>query len=415
MHTVFPFGGTWSMDYQAIKRRLNTRSSNPQYRQLVEVLEDHIHSNRLKAGVRLPAQRDLMLNLALSDSTVCRAIRELTARGALYCRQGQGTFVADRAARESSTIAVLVPAHPGAPYDRDIVWNIEDAAHQAGCDVVLCNTEDNMLKVDSYFEKLSQKKVAGAIYVPAATAEGYYEKNIERIRRFQGAGIAVVLCDRNFLNRPEAVASLDIDCVYSDDMNGSSELVGHLIENGAKRIALVSPPMDSNVENRIVGYRKALVDHDLVYSGELVKFVESYDTREDVAGVVDELLGLPDRPDAIFAINDRMAEVVMGHLADRGISVPHQIAIVGYDNIERSRYLDVPLTTVDRDNAEMGRVAMKLLLERIAGTRTTPRHIALPTKLIVRESCGSPPKKNKQTQTYITTNKKQMEAMPMRT
>ncbi len=376
------------MEYQAVKGRLDDDSSRPRCYQVVEIIEDYIQRNGLKAGDKLPTQRKLMAELGVSNSTMGRAIRELINRGVLNCRQGQGTFVAENAAGKSNTIAVLIPAHPGAPYDRDIICPIEDAAHQAGYDVLFCNTEDDLSKIDSYLEKFFKKKVDGVIYVPAAIDKGYYEENISRIRRLQAAGIEVVLCDRNFLNIPDAITGFGLDCVYSDDVMGSMELVGHLLESGRKSVALISGPMDSNVENRIVGYRRAIAAHDCIYRGDLVKFVDSYDTVEDIAGVVDELLGLPNRPDAIFAINDRMAGVTMAYLVEKGISIPREIAIAGYDNREVARYFIPPLTSVDRNNAEIGQVAVKLLLERISGERTTPRHIALPTKLVVRESSG---------------------------
>lgn len=377
------------MNLSTIKERLDERSATPQYRQLAEIIVDQIRSNKLNVGQRLPAQREFMSKLGLSDSTVCRAMRDLTMRGVLHSRRGQGTFVSDRGQATATSVAVLVPAHHDAPYDSDIMWNIENVAHRAGYDAVFCNTEDSLSKSDSYLDKLLRNKPAGVIYVPVAMGQRYYRENILRIRRLQDAGIKVVLCDRNFLNEPDAIAAFELDCVFSDDINGSRELVNHLLENGRKKIALVSSPMDSNVQNRIIGYRRALEDKNIHYRSELVKFVEDYDSKEDVSVVIDELLKLPSRPDAIYAINDRMAEVVMAGLADKGISVPQEIAVVGYDNRETGQYLEPSLTTVDRDNAEIGQVAMELLLEQIEGKRTTPRHVALPTKLIVRESSGN--------------------------
>ncbi|MCD4825723.1 MAG: GntR family transcriptional regulator [Phycisphaerae bacterium] len=375
------------MDFQAVKRQLDECAPKPRHYRLMEIIEEHVHSNHLKPGQRLPSQRELISKLSISNATVDRAIRELTTRGIIYRKQGLGTFVADRTKSKPSTIAVLIPAYPGAPYDRDIVWNIEDAAHQAGYDVLFCNTEDDLSKIDSYLEKFFKKKVDGVIYVPAAISKGYYEENISRIRRLQAAGVEVVLCDRNFLNIPDAVLGFGLDCVYSDDVMGSMELVEHLLESGRKSVALISGPMDSNVENRIVGYRKAMAAHDSVSRGDLVRFIESYDPRE-IADIVDKLVKLPDKPDAIFAINDRIAEMVMNALMAKGVSIPQEIAVAGYDNYEMGQYLVSPLTSVDRNTHEMGRMAMKLLLEKISGERNTPRHIALPTKLVVRESSG---------------------------
>jgi len=387
------------MNYQPVKGRLNDQSKQPRCYQLAKIITEYIHSNGFKPGQKLPTQQDMMVQLNVSNSTMGRAIRELVNRGVLYSRRGQGTFVAEpEEDQKTNTIATLVPVHPNSLRINEILlWSIEDAAHQAGYNVVFCNTEDNLTKIDSYLEKFLKIKINGVIYVPAAISRGYYEENITRIRRLQNAGIEVVLCDRNFLNIHDAVASFDLDCVYSDDTNASSGIIDHLFAIGQKTIALVNSPMDSNVENRLIGYRKAMANHDQPYRSDLVKFVESYDTKEDVAGVLDELLGLSDPPDTIFAINDRMAEVVMACLKDKGVSIPQEIVVAGFNNANPSRYFDVPLTTAYRDNAGMGRVAVELLLDRISGKRTVPRHVALPTKLIIHDSCGSPQKnKNRQ-------------------
>ena len=366
----------------------------PLYRKVQNDIREEILKGHIELGQRLPQEEDLCKKHGVSTTTMKRALTELVNEGLVKRIRGAGTFVAESTVSKSYTIAAFIPARPETPYDHEIVWNIENAAHQAGHDVLICNTEEDLSKIDSYLEKFSrnEKKIDGVIYIPVAISKGYYEENITRIRRLQAAGVEVVLCDRCFLNIPDAIVGFGLDCVYSDDVKGSAELVKHLFDCSRETIAIISSPMDySNVENRIVGYRKVLAAHGHAYRSELIKFVECYYTRQEVARVVDELLELPERPDAIFAINDRMAETVMACLKDKGISVPQEMAVVGYDNIELSQYLDVPLTTVDRDSAEMGQVAMELLLERIAGKRTTPRHIALPTKLVVRESCGGKP------------------------
>lgn len=403
------------MNYVAVKKQLVECYPQPRSHRLVEIIEEHIRGKKLRPGQRLPSQRELMSKLAVSNSTVDRAIRELTSRGVIYSRQGLGTFVAERTESKPSNIAVLIPARAEMPYyDPQMLLSIEDEAHRGRYNVMFCNTANDIHKVDSYLEKLLRENLAGVVYVPVAVPSGYYEKNIERIRRLRNAGVEVVLCDRHFLNIPEAVAGFELDCVYSDDIRGTEGLIQHLIDNGRKKIALISPPMDSNVENRIVGYRKTLADNGIPYFSELVRFVESYDA-EEIAGVVDKLLELGDRPDAIFAINDRTAEMVMNALVAKSVSIPQEIAVVGYDNYETRQYLGCPLTTVDRNTPEIGRVAMELLLERIAGLRTTPKHIALPTELIVRESCGSAPMERKNIQPRMKRAKKQKEAMPMQT
>ncbi|MCD4823204.1 MAG: GntR family transcriptional regulator [Phycisphaerae bacterium] len=394
---------------------VDTSAPVHRYRQVKEIIRGHVRSKEFQPGRKLESLTEMARLFQVSRATVAKATSELISEGILYSKVGSGTFVAESAPSKPGIIAVLIPAQAGIAYGNEILWNIEKVAHKAQYDVVICNTNNDLRKVDSYLEKFLRSKPVGVIYVPVSVPEGYYKENIQRIHRLQNAGIKVVLCDRNFLNIPDAIASFSLDCVYSDDISGSSKLIQHLLDDGRKRIALISGPVDSNVENRIVGYRQVLFEKNIPYRSELVKFVESYSSdraTQAVHAILDELMELTPRPDAIFAVNDTVGRMVLSYLSARKIPVPREVAVVGYDNYEWGQFLDPPLTTVDRDNTEMGEVAMELLLERIAGQRTTPRHVALPTKLIVRESCGSQPKKNKQT--YITTpDKRQKEAMPM--
>lgn len=401
------------LSHGTIKKFVKVDSA-PLYHQLKERIRQNILSGKLQAGSRVSSERELCEAYGVSRITAVRALTDLVNDGLLCRNQGKGTFVAEPASPKSGIITVLIPAQAGTAYDNEILWNIEEIAHKAQYDVVICNTNNDLQKVDTYIEKFLRSKPVGVIYVPVAVGEGYYKGNIQRIQRLQNAGIKVILCDRNFLNIPDAIAGFQLDCVYSDDVKGSSELIRHLLDDGRKSIALISGPIDSNVENRIVGYRQVLFEKNIPYRSELVRFTESYDDDQAtraVRAILDELMELTPRPDAIFAINDTIGRIVLKHLSARKIAVPREVAVVGYDNHEWGQFLDPPLTTVDRDDAEMGQVAMELLLEQIADKRTTPKHIALPTKLIIRESCGC----GVQTPAVPLKRKREKEKVPMRT
>jgi LacI family transcriptional regulator len=102
-----------------------------------------------------------------------------------------------------------------------------------------------------------------------------------------------------------------------------------------------------------------------------------------------EILRCEPRPTAVFAANDYMAVGAMGALQDHGVRVPEDLAIVGFDDIPLVRYLTPPLTTVHVDVLRFGERAVELLIERTAGRRTAARHDVMPTRLVVRGSCGA--------------------------
>jgi DNA-binding LacI/PurR family transcriptional regulator len=201
-------------------------------------------------------------------------------------------------------------------------------------------------------------------------------------------------------NLPYVLVDRFIDDVESDyvvvaDSAGAYGAVSHLVELGHQRIALVLfEDIDvSAVRLRRDGYRQALVDHGLSYDEDLVIRIPGR-TEEDIldqmAPLAETLVGHPRPPTAAFCINDHLAQSLLVTLGRRGIQVPDQFSIAGFDGLD---YLptNLQLTTVRRATDDLGREAVRLLIQRIVGPPDpAPRHIVLPTELIVRETTSPP-------------------------
>jgi LacI family transcriptional regulator len=145
---------------------------------------------------------------------------------------------------------------------------------------------------------------------------------------------------------------------------------------------------DQNVStgvDRFHGYRTALREAALRFDERLV--IGEHFTLEEGRKAMDALLDLPEPPTAVFVANDDMAEGALEALEARGLQAPNDVALVGYGNLEASRGFG--LTTVDQNPSEMGRQAVRCILTRLKDAEAAPQRISVPTKLIVRRSCGA--------------------------
>ncbi len=200
------------------------------------------------------------------------------------------------------------------------------------------------------------------------------------------------------LLNPEG-GSAGCDSIAIANRDGARAMVRHLIRVGHRHIALITGPTDNiDSRQRLEGYQAAIRESDAEAAEDLVS-VGDFGERSGYDAAVKILERTP-RPTAVFAANDYMAVGVIGALADAGLSVPEDMAVVGFDDIPLARYLTPPLTTVHVDMLRLGERAVDLLLERHSpgatdgathGTSDGPRQEILPTTLVVRGSCGSRP------------------------
>lgn len=191
------------------------------------------------------------------------------------------------------------------------------------------------------------------------------------------------------------IDEVESDYVVADDHAGAYSVVSHLAQLGHQRIALVIfEDIDvSSVRLRRDGYRQALLDHGLSYDGDLVIRLPGRieaDILDQMAPLAETLFSRSIPPTAAFCINDHLAQSLLVTLGRRGIQVPDQFSIAGFDGLD---YLptNLQLTTVRRATDDLGREAVRLLIRRIDGPPDpAPRHIVLPTELIVRETTAPP-------------------------
>ena len=196
--------------------------------------------------------------------------------------------------------------------------------------------------------------------------------------------MSMVLIDRE-------IDELSLDTVISDNVSGAHQATKHLLEAGRQRIGLVNLPLAiSTGRGRLEGYRRALEEYGRPTEESLIAIGGR--GADEGYRQADILLSLPAgrRPDALVVASHLMTLGALKALRDRGLRIPEDVAVIGFDDTEWASLLDPPLTVVSQPAYEMGSQAARMLLARItSGATDPPRRVVLPTGLVFRRSCCS--------------------------
>ncbi|WP_394814600.1 LacI family DNA-binding transcriptional regulator [Streptomyces chisholmiae] len=182
---------------------------------------------------------------------------------------------------------------------------------------------------------------------------------------------------------PEWERDASLVYVDTDNRDGARQAVGHLLDTGRRRIAVITGPLDqTSAVDRLAGYCDALG----VTEPEPALHAHGDFTVDGGAAAMARLLAHSPAPDAVFAGNDLMATGALRALRAHGLSVPADVAVVGYDDLEPAAWADPPLTTVRQDIARMGEIMASLLLRSLNAPESPPASVIIPTELVVRAS-----------------------------
>jgi LacI family transcriptional regulator len=271
----------------------------------------------------------------------------------------------------SSRILGLVISDIGNPFFTAVARGVEDVAQRHGYSLVLSNTDENPDREAASLGVMAAERAAGVII--ATTNE-----NGGALRRARDMGMAIVAIDRH-------IVDLHTDSVVVDNEGAAHEAVTHLVRLGHRRIAIIGGPSDADTaRERLRGYERALREARIDLEPELIR---AGDFRE-TAGLTmtRELLDLPDRPTAIFAVNNLTTIGVLGALRERGVEVPTDVSVVGFDDIPTAELLNPPLTVVQQPTYRVGARAADLLIRRLREPTAAVKEVVLAARLIVRGS-----------------------------
>jgi DNA-binding LacI/PurR family transcriptional regulator len=333
------------------------------------------------AGVSLASA-----SMALSDSPRVAAATKEAVRAAAV-QLGYVPHAAGRAlrSRRVGAIAVVLPhssehvfSHPTLTA---LLEGIVSVAADRDLSTVLSTSRTERDEASAYQRFMHGREADGVIVAAAAVADANLIQLVRSSYPRSKGGFPVILVGRA-PHLPEATA------VGLDDLHGGEVATKHLIEvHGARRIAHIAGPLGhQSAMDKLTGYQNALMSAAIAPDPALV--VEGDYSDGGGYEAVEELFRRKTPFEAIFAANDQMALGASEALRARGLAVPGNVPLVGYDDILLARYADPPLTSVHGDMAAVGALAATRLLDLVDGQPASEHLTLLPTGLVVRRSCG---------------------------
>ncbi len=258
------------------------------------------------------------------------------------------------------------------PFLPQVLLGVNTVAQARGYRILLETVADT--NGDGYTTLALEKRIDGFILSGPRS-------NDQALRALHEEGFPIVLLGQ--------LRDTDIPFVDVDNEAAAYTAVEHLIRLGHKRIALITNgPLEYTAsQDRLAGYRRALEAHGIPYEPCLV--AEGAFKEESGQAAMERILTNRPWPTAVFAAGDAVALGAMVALRRRGIRIPEDMALVGFDDIPLAAYVDPPLTTVRLPAYELGREAAKLLIDIVEGVEPEQTRILLETTLVVRASCGA--------------------------
>ncbi|MBL0795430.1 LacI family DNA-binding transcriptional regulator [Pseudomonas sp. B7] len=272
-------------------------------------------------------------------------------------------------AKTTATIGLLVPNSLN-PYFAELARGIEDYCERNGYCVILCNSDDNPDKQRSYLRVLLEKRIDGLIVASAGGDSGLAQG-------LAGVKTPMVIVDRG-------LEGVDADLVRIDHEYGAYLATRHLLELGHRDIATIGGPASTSVaQMRQAGFARALKEAGVEVAPS--RMLESDFTSTGGYNAASILLER-NPPSAIFAGNDMIGIGVLRAAAERNVRVPAELSVIGFDDIQMSRYVYPALTTVGQSILQLGEMAAEVLLRRIATPDlATDQRIVTPS-IVLRES-----------------------------
>ncbi len=275
--------------------------------------------------------------------------------------------------QQTLTIGLIVP-NSANQFWAETGREIELACAEAGFLLLLCNSDRQPERELRAVHMLRAKAVDGLVIAPHGEVAPLLEPLV-------AAHIPVVVLERSLPG---------CDCVVFDDLLGGYLATRHLIELGHRRIgAIYRSPRTETSRLRVEGYRRALAEAGIAVAHELE--MPAGPMQPDGYAAMQQLLALPQPPTAVVTHNDTVAMGALRAAYDAGLSVPHDLALVGYDDITAAAYLAPPLTTIRSPRGEMGKRAGALITQRAQGLwDEAPATCTLAVELVVRASTAPP-------------------------
>jgi LacI family transcriptional regulator len=353
-------------------KAIDRSARQPVYEQLAAIIEEAITRGCLSSGDRLPTTRELCEIFELNHLTVRQAIKHLEAAGAIVVKPGRGAFVPSKEEKVRKVLLMLPTL--GDDLCAGISRGVRSVLEQDGFDIYVLDYNADAETEKAYLQKISDEGYAGAILYPTLA-----EESTRLILKFLVDGFPIVLLDREFSGVPGWY-------VLSDNFQGGYLAGKHLLEQGCKELACVMNKYP-NVQERLLGFQTAIMEAGLTLKKSRICFTEKEGDPE--GGCTGQLLKTEPGIDGIFYHNDFQALYGYKKIKAAGLSIPGQVKIVGFDDMQAAQFADPELTSIHQYPEQLGQEAANMLLEQLAlpaTERFRKKEVVVPVQLIVRES-----------------------------
>ncbi len=371
-----------------------TSKKSPLYIQIMEFIKNKISNKEILPDEKLPTEQELSELFDVSRITSKRALDELERDDLIYRVRGSGSFVSpvtnesDQLNVDSKLVAMVLPFVSSMGRLMDTIKGATEYLNKKGYYLSIHSTERNIKKEKDLINELVGKNIAGIIYYPISD-----RYNLELINNLYLEKFPIVAIDKFF-------ESIPISYVMSDNFFGGHEATECLIEKGHQKIGYISGVMIEDVvsvRQRYFGYCRALKKNNIVIDDSIIKlglgknlgsFIDIDDKASDSLKIIIEDL-IDKGVTAILTENDYVALNIIKICKKTGIDIPHDLSVIGFDNIEMSSNFSVPLTTIAQNFQEIGRKASEIIVKSVEEHHYDYEQITLPVKLVERESCCS--------------------------
>ena len=329
--------------------------------------------------------KDIARELGISPSTVSRALKDhpdispktkktVSELAARLNYQPNSVALSLRQSK-TNTIGVIVPKIVHFFFST-VISGIEDIAYNAGYNIIICQSNESYDREVTDTKALFNSRVDGMLI--SISRESL---NLDHFEELFSRGVPMVFFDR-------VTKVLDTSKVVCNDYQGAYDATVHLIEQGCKKIAHLAGPLNLLIGiNRLQGYKKALLDHNLPYDDSLVR--ECRDEDEEAEQVTTKLLKSQPDIDGIFANNDLASLGAMNAIKNQNLRIPEDIAIIGFSDWKFSAVTEPALSTVSQKGIDIGREAAKLLIRQIEleeDEHFVPETKIIEPELVIRQS-----------------------------
>lgn len=262
------------------------------------------------------------------------------------------------------------------PFFARIAHDAELELRRSRHNLLIASSDEDIGQERELLDNLRALNVRGIIVAPASDEDSHH------LIRMAREGMPLVLIDR-------LPSGMPCDSITVDNESCAREAVEFLAGNGHRRIALIRE--ESRIitaRERFEGYIGALKSRGINVDDRFIAVSNS--TVKDAIDATTHLFSQPERPTALFTVDSLMTTGALLALRSMGLSVPHDVSLVGFDDFDLATFTDPPITVVAQPVSQIGALAVDMLLDRIQGNNEPPRHVRLPAKLIVRNSVASP-------------------------